>query len=302
MEENSPTPKFPEFELEKQEHLTIKYAMDTVASDKHPERNEDAILADVEHGAFGIFDGVGGHMSGDIASTKARDYISRNLNKLRGGIDINLAKKILSEIIIGADEAVYKVSMDSPKGATEERNMATTAVVLKIHTDARGKNYALIANIGDSRAYKIQSDGKLEQLTVDDDILSTSTTMNPEIKKRLIEKIANARKKEDLDKSELFYFKQRNMILKGLGSLNTKTGVNTYIVPIQKGDRFLITSDGIHDNLTANEIQEIAKQSLRPSEIAKKLTEASLNRSREPKETEMRAKADDMSVVVVDCK
>ena len=94
------------------------------------------------------------------------------------------------------------------------------------------------------------------------------------------------------------FFTKRNQITKSLGT-KANGPLKVDIVPIEKGDRFLITSDGIHDNLTKNEIQEIVKQYPTIDEIVKNLIDRSLARSRQPKEIEMRAKPDDMSVVLV---
>lgn len=97
----------------------------------------------------------------------------------------------------------------------------------------------------------------------------------------------------------VFYYGNRHKITKALG----KRGQSCIdIISVKKGDRFLLTSDGIHDNLTTDEIEEVIKKSSTPAEIAKNLKDKALARSREPIEREMRAKPDDMSVVAVVCR
>lgn len=270
------------------EQIPIDFAQESIASEKHPDRNEDAVLINPREGFFGIFDGMGGHSSGEVASQTARDYVVAHSSDVYNETDVETAKTALSKIIVGSDMAVREVSGGS--------GMGTTAVVLKIHTDTEGKNWALIASVGDSRAYKISGDGVMQQLTVDDDLLSESG-LSPEEQQRIAKKIADARDAKDLDKNESYYFRTRNQITRAVG-----LGVgspNIYSFIMNKGDRFLITSDGIHDNLTSSEIQETINESQTPEEVAKNLVQKSIVRSREPKEKQMRAKPDDMSAVVV---
>ena len=238
---------------EKQEKIKIEWAAETLPSEKHPELNEDSILIDEEHKTFGVFDGVGGGPAGDIASKTARDSVLAHLNEVPDGADISAAKQTLLEIIVRADTAVY----ESSKTSIEYQYMSTTAVVVKIYTDNERKNYALVANVGDSRAYKISKDGTLRQITVDDDILSEYISDKKE-RLKIAQKIANIKTEKDLDKNSKIrdFFRMRNYITKSLGTKRSGE-IDIDAFPIEQGDRFLITSDGIHDNLTTDEIQEI---------------------------------------------
>src|SRR5215469_4049864 len=47
------------------------YTGRTIANERHPERNEDSILIDMQTGLIGVFDGVGGSAAGEIASRTA---------------------------------------------------------------------------------------------------------------------------------------------------------------------------------------------------------------------------------------
>ncbi len=68
--------------------------------------------------------------------------------------------------------------------------------------------------------------------------------------------------------------------------------------PIQPGDRILLCTDGIHDNLTDDEIEAILRTGPRTT-VARVLVEHALARSRQEREITLRAKPDDMSVVVL---
>lgn len=68
------------------------------------------------------------------------------------------------------------------------------------------------------------------------------------------------------------------------------------LVDIQLGDRILLTTDGIHDNLTSAEIAALLDDS-DPDGAAEALIAAARERS---VSSHFRAKPDDMSVVVID--
>lgn len=71
---------------------------------------------------------------------------------------------------------------------------------------------------------------------------------------------------------------------------------------VRKGDLVLLTSDGVHDNLTHEEIEALLEKAKSPEEAAAFIKEAALKRSREDKNKSIRAKPDDVSVVAVEVK
>jgi protein phosphatase len=64
------------------------------------------------------------------------------------------------------------------------------------------------------------------------------------------------------------------------------------------GDRILLCTDGIHDNLTDLEIEAILRKAPRNA-AARLLVESALLRSREERQTNIRAKPDDMTAIVL---
>jgi PPM family protein phosphatase len=113
-------------------------------------RNEDAALAVALPGGVelvAVADGMGGHAAGDVASGRA-------LEALRAAIDRGQA---LREAVGVANEAVLEESQLRPEYA----GMGTTLVALL----RQGEEY-YIANVGDSRAYRIDDAG-IRQLTHD---------------------------------------------------------------------------------------------------------------------------------------
>ena len=72
-------------------------------------------------------------------------------------------------------------------------------------------------------------------------------------------------------------------------------------VSVYPGDRILLCTDGIHDNLVDEEIEEILKTGARTS-AARLLIENSIRRSHQERDTTVRAKPDDMSAIVMTCR
>jgi serine/threonine protein phosphatase PrpC len=101
---------------------------------------------------------------------------------------------------------------------------------------------------------------------------------------------------DQLSETELSYFKKRYEIFQMLGASHiTIHSDQTRIIP---GDHILLCSDGIHDNLTNDEIEESIKQ-IDPTTIAQVLVERALERSRQESDVTLRAKPDDMTAVVI---
>ncbi|MDQ6643125.1 MAG: SpoIIE family protein phosphatase, partial [Chloroflexota bacterium] len=72
-------------------------------------------------------------------------------------------------------------------------------------------------------------------------------------------------------------------------------------VAVYPGDRILLCTDGIHDNLNDEEIEDIMRTGARTT-TARLLIEHSIRRSHEERNTTVRAKPDDMSAIVMTCR
>ena len=67
----------------------VRIAAKSVASEKHPVRNEDAFFHQQRSDGLvmaGVFDGVGGLTAGDKASRLAKDYVYGRLSQMKQGI------------------------------------------------------------------------------------------------------------------------------------------------------------------------------------------------------------------------
>ena len=115
-------------------------------------RNEDALLVAGEDRVLAVFDGLGGHPAGDLASATAVESVRASAAKAAG------SGKDLVDSLHRAHDAVRAVADEDP----DRTGMATTAVVATV-----GDGVVRVAHVGDSRAYLRDPDGRLEQVTQD---------------------------------------------------------------------------------------------------------------------------------------
>jgi protein phosphatase len=241
----------------------------SIPSLKHPGRNEDAIAYDAKGGWIAVLDGVGGTKAGKEASNKALEVIKLGLSNWHEDDDPQVEEKLKSVV----EAASLAVSKEVPEGLT-------TAVISKI-VDSDGDNVFHIASVGDSRTYLFRRE-TLTQITQDDNM----------IPKKIEVKYENVTAASQLNELERKGFLLRSIITQAVGQLEPLV-VRCYSVVVTSGDRLIFCTDGIHDNLTFNEIEEVVAKK---GDIAKLLVEKARKRS---KENHFRSKPDDMSAIVI---
>jgi protein phosphatase len=272
--------------LERSSPEGVKASFESVSSEKHPERNEDAVLSDREHGVFGVFDGVGGHAGGEMAASLAAAVI-------REGLKGEPTPSSVETAILQANKAVLEKSKEDPR----LKGMATTASVVKVWQTPEGERKAYIGNVGDSRVYLYRG-RELRQLTLDDNLFLATEARTLEEARILQGRLNRVTNEEDARRMGFtdrnHYYRRTSVITQALGSERAQIKPRTAWTGLQPGDRLLITSDGIHDNLTTAEMLGILSAS--PSVEA--LMRAAQDRSRQ--EEHIRHKKDDMSAVLIE--
>jgi PPM family protein phosphatase len=287
-------------------HLPFKIVGYTIPCERHPSRNEDSYFIEHEGGLVAVFDGVGGSAAGEIASQTARRASRRRWHEelheiqqrspLKKGI-INCSATdyctVLQRLIETADEEVRT------EGAREAGtdDLATTVAMAMLCQHPEGNDYTLFyAHVGDSRLYLLHENGPLKRLTTDDGLLGRLVESQM-VQEEDARRIDQAMRSEELSEVEFSYFRLRGGITQALGGPVPPT-IHIDQIPIMIGDRILLCTDGVHDNLTDNEIETILRNSSRDA-AARNLVTHSLYRSREERHITVRAKPDDMSAIVI---
>jgi serine/threonine protein phosphatase PrpC len=200
--------------------------------------NEDAFFVDDELGLYVVADGMGGHAAGEVASREAVDtlygMVKRGVRGLRQLVepvpeaDARAACRVMEAAVQAATYFVYSIAeIDRDKSG-----MGTTISALLVLGD-----YAVTAQVGDSRIYRI-ADDVVEQLTEDHTLIAW------QLKQGLITPQEAARSPH------------RNVITRAVGN-REYVQVDTRCVPLEHGLRFLLCSDGLHGYLREEDIPSI---------------------------------------------
>lgn len=287
------------------------FSSKSVPCERHPERNEDRMLMHPQSGIAAVFDGVGGSAAGEIASsTAARSAIegwkqqlqnihNHNHQNASGFLEdcdkVDLCV-ILEKLIAEADEQVRTAGAE--QAGTDD--LATTVAMGALCRHVGKNNYTLVyAHVGDSRVYLLRGQEPLQRLTSDDGLLA-KLVENQLMDEGQAQKIDQAMRAEELTDVEYNYFRLRGGITQALGGPHPPT-IHVDTTEISAGDRILLCTDGIHDNLTDEEIEHILRTSPRNS-AARALVDYSVLRSHEERPLTIRAKPDDMSAIVLTCR
>ena len=192
-----------------------------------------------------VADGLGGHNAGEVASNLAVKVIQETVKRLINSTDDH--RQTLEKAIEKANHEIFDLANTRP----EYSGMGTTVVAALV----KGRK-AIIANVGDSRAYLI-SDNGIRQITKDHSLVQSLLDMDA------------------IDEEEVFGHPQKNVVLRTLGTKETVEG-DLYGVGLNDGELLMLCTDGITDTLSDSQIRGIIQMDDRLEVIASKLIEASL--------------------------
>ena len=221
--------------------------------------NEDAFVA--EPMVFCVADGMGGHQAGEVASDIAARIIRDRLGTGASNVGVVIAS------VVEANASIYQAAHAS----ADHQGMGTTltALVVMRADESNVARFALI-NVGDSRTYLLRN-GELHRATVDHSY---------------VQELVNT---GHISEDEARTHPRRNIVTRALG-IEPTVRVDTWLVPMVHGDRFILCSDGLVDEVHDDEIAAIAIATGDAQETAEKLVaKANANGGR-----------DNTTVVVVD--
>ncbi len=186
--------------------------------------NEDnlliATLGDVH--LLAVADGLGGHVAGEVASKIALEQIEKSLEQ---SLLSDNSSEALRVAVAKANAEIYRLAKDNPVYS----GMGTTLVAALVFD-----NHALIANVGDSRAYVIGDE--IKRITKDHS---------------LVQELSD---KKIITEEEVFGHPQKNIVTRTIG---TKREVvpDMYQEDIS-GRVLLLCSDGLSDMVRDHEMLE----------------------------------------------
>jgi protein phosphatase len=230
--------------------LDIQYGQATDPG-KIRKNNEDAMGSFVplsrhqarSHGfLFAVADGVGGMDLGEVASATAVSVVTRGFEQAQAD---TLLLGLLPRLVQHANAAVHDCRL-----APEYRgkNMATTLVTCALRHDQ-----AVVSHVGDSRCYLVRH-GRARQITQDHTW------------------VAQQRKLGLISKSEVAESESRHVLIRSLGP-EMFVSPDTTAVSLLAGDMLVLSTDGLHDELSDTAIAEIASQPKTVEDIARELVE-----------------------------
>jgi protein phosphatase len=198
--------------------------------------NEDNFLT--RPGLWVVADGMGGHRGGEIASALAceameRGYVDHTVEGLLDAIDT-------------ANSAVHAAGEND----SDLTGMGTTVVALALVDDS-GEEVLAVANVGDSRAYRLFG-GELEQLTEDHSL------------------VADMVREGSLSPEEAASHPQRNILTRVVGVYD-EIPVDVITVVPHHGERYLLCSDGLFNEVTPEGIAAVMRRLADPHDVVDEL-------------------------------
>ena len=205
---------------------------------KQREHNEDSLLAitntisgsteSIPFGLYIVADGMGGHQFGEVASNAAVRIMGGNIMKKFHSYLYNLPTQALQDSLQEVMEAsIMEAHQYVQKEAPGSGTTVTAALVLG--------QQVTIAHVGDSRAYSVYPDGRIEPITRDHSLV-----------KRL-EELGH------LSKDEAANFPHRNVLIRALGQ-GESLEADIFTVPFPQSGYLMLCSDGLWGVITEKDI------------------------------------------------
>lgn len=228
--------------------MNVFYLTDTGKIRDHNEDNVVIVKNSSGDYLLAVADGMGGHLSGEIASTIAINRLSERFKQ--GFKDKNKAEAAnwFREVTLEINDLLFSYVAKHP----ESKGMGTTLVACVVT-----KDYILMANVGDSSGFVIK-EGKLRKVTEDH---------------TLVNLLLKAGK---LSVEEAEAHPKKNVLMRALGANNpVEVDVFDCITDI---DGVLLASDGLTNMLDNETIESVINSDETIDEKVVKLINKANNR------------------------
>lgn len=202
--------------------------------------NEDFLLA--ADGLFVVADGMGGHKAGEVAAHLAVEELRARILD-RGGPHT-------TDDLVEAVQAANAVLVAKAGEDPDLRGMGTTLCAMALVCDG-DRDLLGVVNVGDSRLYLL-TDGELEQITDDHSLVAT------------------LERQGRLTQAEAAVHPQRNILTRALG-IDERVMVDSWEIVPFVGDRYLLCSDGLFNEVDDNRIASTLRRLADPADAAHEL-------------------------------
>jgi len=225
---------------------------------KQRDHNEDSVLSltntisgsseSVPFGLYIVADGMGGHQFGEVASNAAIRIVGGNITKKFHSYLYKLPTQSLQESLqevmeSSVMEAHQYIQREAPGSGTT----ITAALVLG--------QQVTIGHVGDSRAYAVYPDGRMDPLTRDHSLV-----------KRL-EELGH------LSKDEVENFPHRNVLIRALGQ-GEVLEADVFTVPFPQSGYLMICSDGLWGVVNERDVARIINEAPNLQRACQSMVEA----------------------------
>ncbi len=200
--------------------------------------NQDSFVIVADADLFGVADGMGGHNGGEVASQLAVE-----------ALEVHAGEPSLENLMEAArigNRTIFERAGSEP----DLHGMGTTLCALRVVPGPDGDEIAWI-NVGDSRVYLFRDDN-LIQLSRDHS---------------LVEDLV---RDGQLTEDEAKVHPKRNIITRALG-IDLEVDVDGSTVLPFTGDRFVLASDGLFGEISADQISSVLRRLTDPNEAADEL-------------------------------
>lgn len=225
---------------------------------KQREHNEDSLLAitstisgnagNVPFGLYIVADGMGGHQFGEVASNAAvrimAGYILRKFHSYLFNLPVQPIQESVQEVIEGSVREAHRfVQREAPGGGTT----VTAALVLG--------QQVTIAHVGDSRAYSVYPDGRIEPITRDHSLV------------RRLEELGH------LSRDEAANFPHRNVLIRAVGQ-GDSIEADVLTIPFPQPGYLMLCSDGLWGVVNEQDIYRVVTEAADLPRACQNLVEA----------------------------
>lgn len=205
--------------------------------------NEDAFVAQAD--VFVVADGMGGHNAGEVASALA----------VKGMREAAVGGFASAESVVAAINAANATIHIASGGPSDQRGMGTTlTAVVPLEATASEPQRMVVANVGDSRVY-LWRGGELKQVSAD----------HSYVQELLSEGFISA--------AEARVHPRRNIVTRALG-IEGDVSADSWTLPMLVGDRYVLCSDGLVDEVEDEQIASILAASSNAQHAADTLVAA----------------------------